>query len=155
MSDACWWKKEWIDAVVERIKDYPMHLFVFLTKRPDLLLKNYHWETRPRNIIIGVTSTTQKEIDNVDRHVYTRFYSTLINIEPMHGKIELDPVRLFYTTWIILGAETGNRKGKILPQKEWIASIMRQCSASRIPLFMKDNLRQVWYGEMVQNRIAF
>ena len=42
--------------------------------------------------------------------------------------------------WVILGAETGNRKGKIIPKEQWILSIVEQCRQANIPVFMKDSL---------------
>ena len=42
--------------------------------------------------------------------------------------------------WIIVGAETGNRKDKVVPKKEWIENITEVCKRQGIPLFMKDSL---------------
>ena len=42
--------------------------------------------------------------------------------------------------WIIVGAETGNRKNKVAPKKEWIDSIVEQGKIFNIPVFMKDSL---------------
>ena len=43
--------------------------------------------------------------------------------------------------WIILGAESGNRKGKVTPRREWIDSIVQICDERKIPVFMKESLR--------------
>lgn len=43
--------------------------------------------------------------------------------------------------WIILGAESGNRKGKVTPRREWIDSIVQICAERSIPVFMKESLR--------------
>ena len=42
--------------------------------------------------------------------------------------------------WVIIGAETGNRKGKVIPLKRWVNGIVRQCKEFDIPVFMKDSL---------------
>ena len=42
--------------------------------------------------------------------------------------------------WVILGAESGNRKGKVTPKHEWIEKIARLCKDAEIPIFMKDSL---------------
>lgn len=42
--------------------------------------------------------------------------------------------------WVIIGAETGNRKGKVIPQKQWIESIIEECKKFNIPVFMKNSL---------------
>ena len=43
--------------------------------------------------------------------------------------------------WIILGAESGNRKDKVTPRREWIDSIVQTCDEHNIPVFMKESLR--------------
>lgn len=42
--------------------------------------------------------------------------------------------------WIILGAESGNRKDKVTPRREWIDSIVQICDERNIPVFMKESL---------------
>lgn len=43
--------------------------------------------------------------------------------------------------WIILGAESGNRKDKVVPRREWIDNIVQICDERSIPVFMKESLR--------------
>ncbi|HML37010.1 MAG TPA: DUF5131 family protein [Bacillota bacterium] len=45
--------------------------------------------------------------------------------------------------WVIIGAETGNRKGRVIPNVEWIISIVDQCRAFGVPVFMKDSLAPI------------
>ena len=45
--------------------------------------------------------------------------------------------------WLIIGAETGNRKGKVVPDKDWIMEIAEECELMDIPLFMKESLRGI------------
>ena len=40
----------------------------------------------------------------------------------------------------MIGAETGNRKGKIIPKKEWVINIVNQAKAKNIPITMKTSL---------------
>ena len=40
----------------------------------------------------------------------------------------------------MIGAETGNRKGKIIPQKDWIMNIVRQAKDKNISITMKTSL---------------
>jgi len=41
---------------------------------------------------------------------------------------------------VIIGAETGNRKEKVIPKKEWIDSLCKQADEFGIKVFMKDSL---------------
>ena len=43
--------------------------------------------------------------------------------------------------WVILGAETGNRRDKVVPRREWVDQIAAFCAENEIPVFYKDNLR--------------
>jgi hypothetical protein len=42
--------------------------------------------------------------------------------------------------WAIVGAETGNRKGKIAPMADWIVDLTNQIP-NGVARFWKDNLR--------------
>ena len=68
-----------------------------------------------------------------------------ISIEPIMedfdaGELDKDE---FGIKWIIVGAETGKRKGKVIPKREWIEHIAETCRRSRIPVFMKESLREL------------
>lgn len=43
--------------------------------------------------------------------------------------------------WVIIGAETGNRKGKVAPERNWIEKIVNCCDKAGKPVFMKESLR--------------
>jgi|GEM_PF-3574916 len=74
--------------------------------------------------------------------------NTFLSIEPILEKagFGLGP----YVDWIIVGAETGNRKGKVIPKKEWIMNIKEQCKKAGVPLFMKESLRELMGQDFVQ-----
>lgn len=52
--------------------------------------------------------------------------------------------------WIILGAESGNRKDKVVPRREWIDNIVQICDERNIPVFMKESLRGLMGAEFRQ-----
>ena len=52
--------------------------------------------------------------------------------------------------WVIVGAETGKHKGKIIPKREWIEKIVKDCRSRNIPLFMKSSLADIWGENLVQ-----
>lgn len=51
-------------------------------------------------------------------------------------KSELKP----FIEWIIIGAETGNRKNKVTPKLDWIEKLVLAADNEGIPVFMKDSL---------------
>ena len=53
--------------------------------------------------------------------------------------------------WVIIGAETGNRKDKIIPKRKWIEDLVNECKAAGVPVFMKSNLSEVWGANLIQD----
>ena len=52
--------------------------------------------------------------------------------------------------WVIIGAETGNRKDKVTPKRAWIEKIVEACKKAGKPVFMKESLRQIMGEDFVQ-----
>lgn len=52
--------------------------------------------------------------------------------------------------WVIVGAETGNRKEKVIPEREWIQNIVNQCRAAGVPVFLKSSLKDIWGEPLIQ-----
>lgn len=156
MSDFTNWQESWIDDVFEKISNHPEHTFILLTK-------NYHWyyefffpypELHTRNILRGVSAIHQTIIDAIpEYHIefkkYLDGYIDFLSIEPIAGPIKLTkPYRKL--RWIVVGAETGNRKDKLIPKTEWLLEIFEFAKKYNIPLFLKNNLANYWPGELIQ-----
>ena len=52
--------------------------------------------------------------------------------------------------WAIIGAETGNRKARVTPQREWVVDLVQSFQLSDVPVFMKGNLADVWGTPLLQ-----
>ena len=52
--------------------------------------------------------------------------------------------------WIIVGAETGQQKGKTVPQTEWIQHILDFARGHGSKVFLKDNLVPYWKEPLIQ-----
>ena len=149
MSDICCWKKSWIEKIISKIKEYPQHTFLILTKGPAVYI-DYKW---PENVYLGITVTNENELTTyTDQFAFISHNKFFLSIEPIQEKIDLN---YFYesdvgnVSWIIVGTETGNRKGKVIPRPEWIIDIVNYCYKNNIPLFMKDSLKNI-YGELIK-----
>lgn len=140
MSDICWWPWEWMESVLKKIADNPIHTFLFLTKSPGI----YFGYKFPLNCRLGATITRERYLTK--SLAYDR--CDFISIEPMLEPIYPRDLDIF--TWVIIGAETGNRKGKVIPKREWIAEIVDYCRANQIPVFLKDSLQEIWGRELIQ-----
>lgn len=140
-----WVPDDWITDVFSACKAAPQHNYLFLTKNPEryILLENTGKMPHEDNIWLGTTVTNPNMpylwTDNeINLH-------TFLSIEPIledFGEFGADE----WPEWVIIGAETGNRKGKIVPEKSWIDNLVRQCKERNIPVFMKESLR-AFYGD--------
>ena len=140
MSEITHWKKKWIVDVIYKIRQYPQNIFQFLTRYPEIYCKVYDF---PKNCWLGVTITKDDDFDN---GTYDFLRSDLnsdnikyVSFEPLFGRI-LSYKLLKYFDWVIIGAETGNRKGKVIPNLDWVLNIVRYCEHNKIPVYIKDNL---------------
>lgn len=145
-SDLSGWKDEWINKVFAKMKENPITQYIFLTKRPELI----KLEQTEDNGWFGVTVTSSKEksrIDMLKNNIKSKHYH--VTFEPMFddvGKLDLTDI-----SWVVIGTETGNRKGKSSSKKEWVFNIYNQAKAMNIPVFMKEDLLGILdENEMIQ-----
>ena len=52
--------------------------------------------------------------------------------------------------WIIVGPETGNRKGKVKPARSEIISIVEEAQQNKVPVFLKDKLAPIMGEKPIQ-----
>ena len=52
-------------------------------------------------------------------------------------------------------AETGNRKGKVIPKKEWIDDIVMLADHFKINVFMKESLRVIMGDKFRQDSLPW
>jgi len=137
-----WVPDKWIDAVFEACEKAPQHRYLFLTKnsRRFRTFQNFHAD----NMWFGQTIT------GIDRELcsYTG-HNIFLSIEPLLG--EFTAVDMWkHFRWVIIGAETGSRKCKIIPNREWIESIVDECRRANVSVFLKNNLREIWQEPLIQ-----
>jgi len=142
MSDIAFWHDAWIERVFERIKQNPQHTFLLLTKEP-ICYQGLHL-IAPENCWFGVTITQQGMMnyfaDLIFETTWDETKKIFFSIEPI-----LEPIQLYVRPdWLIIGAETGNRAGKIVPEKSWIEELAWMGFRENIPIFMKDSLKPIW-----------
>ena len=124
-----------LDQVMDVVRQTPQHTYQILTKRADRLPRYFHNKACPRNIWLGVSVEDRRyglpRIDylrQVDAHI--RFLS----IEPLLenlGSIDLDGIH-----WIIVGGESGHKARPM--RAKWIESIQHQAEDSDVAFFFKQ-----------------
>ncbi|MDO9492828.1 DUF5131 family protein [Acetobacterium sp.] len=138
-----WVPDEWINEVMKACANAPQHNYLFLTKNPERYaeLINAGLIISAPNMWYGSTATSSRMKRFVRLAQDNAKYNTFISIEPLTEKWDINPYGEFENTqWVIIGAETGNRKEKVVPEKEWIEEIVEQCDKTKTPVFMKDIL---------------
>lgn len=146
MSEIYYWKADWMEKIIEKIKLYPHHVFQFLTKYPDIYFGKYEF---PKNCWLGTTITGSLNKGPMEYYTEKAFNLNkdnlkFISFEPLLEKIEPN----FKVNWVIIGAETGKRKGKIIPKKVWIERIVNYCRDKNIPIYLKNSLREIYPVEI-------
>jgi len=146
MSEIAHWEKEWMEKVLDRIKLYPQHVFQFLTRYPGIYFGKYKF---PVNCWLGTTITGPLNKGPMEYHTEKAFNLNkdnlkFISFEPLLEEVELN----FKVGWVIIGVETGNRKEKVIPKREWIEGIVNYCKNNNIPIYLKDSLKEIYPVEM-------
>jgi len=130
---------EWIQEVLRAVGQNVQDTFFVLTKRPENLGTLKSFRPLPGNLWWGVSVTTQQDAWRIQELVKMLPEAhKFVSFEPLHGPIsaELEGIE-----WIIIGAESGNRLGRIAPNAAWILDLLAAAAGECIPAFMKDNLK--------------
>ena len=140
-----WVPDEWIREVIAACDAAPQHRYLFLTKNParymELVANGIITKDQP-NFWFGSTATTPEM-----PFFWHNELNTFVSIEPILAPFKdltddgIDPASK--VKWIIVGAETGNRKNKVAPRKAWVDEIVRAAKKAGTPVFMKDSLRDL------------
>jgi protein gp37 len=136
MSDIMYWKAEWMEKVIDRIKAMPHIQFIFLTKGGYLPYTPYVF---PDNVICGITATTASELPAPLDWRMSICKTWLLNIEPLAGYFLPDREMKEYINsfqWIIIGVETGSRRNKYIPGYLEVATF----GHAKVNVFMKPSL---------------
>lgn len=138
-----WVPDEWIEEVFKACEAAPWHRYLFLTKNPVRYNRLYRLDLPYLNgAMFGYTLDATQTNEWLEETKLPYGKDVFVSIEPIRGEINsyyLD--HILKCGWVIVGAETGNRKGIIKPKKEWIDFILRHCEANKIPIFMKESIR--------------
>ena len=142
-----WVPHGWIRQVFEACESARQHTYLFLTKNPERYLRIAQNDRLPPQHWYGTTATSP-----LDPLLYSDAHKTFISIEPILEPFEGKPSSDFFLAadWVIIGAETGNRPGKVVPPRWWIEQIADVCAERELPLYMKSSLAPIWGEPLIQ-----
>ena len=146
-----WIPDTWIARIFDACEKAPQHRYFFLTKNPQRyidLFNNLLTLKKPHDNWWFGTTVTEPE----QPYFFRSDANCFLSIEPIHADFPVDDrdLKALGIKWIIVGAETGNRVGKVKPEREWIEHIIETCKKSGIPLFMKDSVEKLMGKEFRQ-----
>lgn len=142
-----WVPDSWIEEVFKACEKAPQHNYLFLTKNPERFAE--YGMPIDKNLWYG-TSICKKE--DISKFKYLPLGGNkFVSIEPILEDLEVADSAIFnYVDWFIIGAETGRRKDKVVPEREWIGDIVNECRKAEIPVFMKSSLSEIWGEPLIQ-----
>ena len=164
---------DFIRSVFETVANAGQHAYQFLTKRADRMKEFFQscedWDSSEwPNVHIGVTCENQEMADKripilLQIPVAVRF----ISIEPCLGNIDIEKYLDLSSaiqqkntqqqrsiSWCVVGSESGTKRR---PCKiEWIRSIVEQCKAGDVPVFVKqiELLRPIPWSSKVSHNMS-
>ncbi len=136
------------DLIFKRVAELKQHTFITLTKQPHLIDREFS-----ENVWIGTTVDGHNSfrITNLMKVIAGK---RIVSFEPLLYNV-CKEINLNYILsklridWIIIGRLT--RFGhKYDPELSWIKQIVEVARQNQISIFLKDNLRNIWPGELIQ-----
>jgi len=128
-----WIPDEWIQSILDVVKETPWHIFIFLTKNPRRYL-NYRF---PENCWMGVTITGKETLQEVGDiiEIFDKMENRkFISYEPLLAISNFYPTNL---NWVIIGGLTP----KLVHETEWIDKLVGFYRLLKVPVFLKKNLQ--------------
>ena len=145
-----WVPDSWIEEVFAACENASQHRYLFLTKNPNRYIELDKKGKLPRQHWYGYSATQEDQLWQFHHADACPCINLFVSIEPI-----LKPMQPCFSThtpadWVIIGAETGRRKDKIVPEKKWIDNILMECKYSGRPIFMKKSLRKIMGKDFIQ-----
>lgn len=159
-----WVPDEWIAEVFKACLKAQQHRYLFLSKNPgrysDLHRKgilpetphfwygasfdhsNWNRETIPgRKTTFSINRKPVHDAGDYYFPIYPE-KNRFVSFEPLLYDIGAN-IGSTGGKWHIIGAETGNRKGRVQCQREWVEHIVQWSDKNGVPVFMKESLREL------------
>lgn len=125
------------------IRKCPHLIFQILTKRPERIAEHLpeDWGDGWDNVWLGTSVGSDNSFKRIFDLCKVKSKTRFLSVEPLHGKVDLSDVQLFYYQWVIVGGESGNEHGKYLYRPcelAWIENIIGQCKHNGVSVFVKQ-----------------
>jgi len=126
---------EFVHKILDIVQMCPQHTFQILTKRPERMTEIHRLVFGVlQNVWLGVSVETEKYLHRVNALNEIPATIRFVSLEPLLEEMHIEDY-LKRLQWVICGPETGSRRRPC--KREWIESIIKQCDAAGVPVFIK------------------
>jgi len=123
-----------IQQVFTVMNQCPRHTFQVLTKRADMLFEYDDKLKWTKNIWMGVTVESEKQISRISALRHSGANVKFLSIEPL--LTALPYLDLSGIDWVIVGGESG--PGARPLEESWVIEIKKMCQTQNVPFFFKQ-----------------
>ena len=126
---------DFLDQVMDVIRQTPQHTYQILTKRADRLPLYFTKRACPRNIWLGVSVEDRHYgLPRIDHLRQVDAQIRFLSIEPLLE--DLGPIDLEGIHWVIVGGESGHKARPM--RSEWVENIQHQVEDAEVLFFFKQ-----------------
>ncbi len=125
---------DFIDKVMNVIKQTPRHRYQILTKRAERMKEYFSSRETPKNAWLGVTVENKASKNRIEMLRNLNAPIRFLSCEPLLE--DLENLDLDNIDWVIVGGESGVSARPMLA--EWVLSIKEQCEKQETAFFFKQ-----------------
>jgi protein gp37 len=125
---------DFIDKVINTIRQTPQHRYQILTKRAYRMAEYFAEAEIPKNVWLGVTVEAANEKSRINYLRYLQADIRFLSCEPLVQ--DLGEIDLTNINWVIVGGESGAKARPMRP--DWVRSIYRQTKEQNAAFFFKQ-----------------
>lgn len=146
-----WVDQKWLLAVFQAMHDAPQHTYILLTKNPGRYTEWIRAAGKGVKIWWGFSASNAKDYhERLEEMLRVPVGNRWASIEPLHEPFIPECAGL---RWVVVGAETGSRKGRVVVKPEWVKAIVDHAKDQDEGLparavFVKRNIPGVWPREL-------
>lgn len=125
---------DFVDKIIEIIKQTPQHRYQILTKRAERMYEYFKDKIIPHNVWLGVTVECHATKCRIDCLKNLKASVKFLSCEPLLE--DLGELNLEGIDWVIVGGESGPKARPM--QEEWALNIKRQVERQKSAFFFKQ-----------------
>ena len=135
-----WVPEEWINAVLNVIRENPQWNYLMLTKFP-IRMSQFKY---PSNVWLGTTVDSQSMVERAEkgfRRLYDSGFDGIawLSCEPMMERLTFERLHLF--NWVVMGGSSRSAQTPgYKPPFDDTVHLYRQAKALDLPVYFKTNL---------------